>query len=65
VVDKLNVQLQLELQAFVMGGPAIIGRAIGMNHVSRCPERIADHATDVAEMVSFLVKGQGIRHAAA
>jgi len=65
MVDDLNVRIQLELQAFMMLGPAIIGRAIRMNHVSRCLERIADHATNVAEMVIFLVKGKDIRHAAA
>ena len=65
LVDRLNVQIQHELLAFMMGGPAVIGRAIRIKQVSKCLERIADHATNVAEMVIFMVKGKDIRHAAA
>ena len=64
-VDKLNEQIQRELLTFMLGGPAIIGRAIMINQVSKCLERIADHATNVAEMVIFMVQGKDIRHAAA
>ena len=45
-----------------MGDPTTISRAIQINHISKCLERIADHATNVAEMVIFMVKGKDIRH---
>ena len=62
VVDDLNEQIQRELLTFMMGDPSTITRAIKINHVSKCLERIADHATNVAEMVIFMVKGKDIRH---
>jgi len=61
-VDDLNEQIQRELLTFMMGDPSTITRAIKINHVSKCLERIADHATNVAEMVIFMVKGKDIRH---
>lgn len=62
VVDELNEQIQRELLTFMMGDPSTISRAIKINHISKCLERIADHATNVAEMVIFMVKGKDIRH---
>ena len=62
VVDDLNEQIQRELLTFMMADPKTISRAIKINHVSKCLERIADHATNVAEMVIFMVKGKDIRH---
>ena len=61
-VDDLNDQIQRELLTFMMGAPETISRAIKINYVSKCIERIADHATNVAEMVIFMVKGKDIRH---
>ena len=61
-VDDLNEQIQRELLTFMMGDPSTISRAMKINHISKCLERIADHATNVAEMVIFMVKGKDIRH---
>jgi len=61
-VDDLNDQIQRELLTFMMGNPATIARAMKVNHISKCLERIADHATNVAEMVIFMIKGKDIRH---
>ncbi|MFZ3207250.1 MAG: phosphate signaling complex protein PhoU [Geobacteraceae bacterium] len=61
-VDDLNEQIQRELFTFMMENPETISRAIKINYISKCLERIADHATNVAEMVIFMVKGKDIRH---
>jgi phosphate transport system protein len=61
-VDDLNEQIQRELLTFMMEDPETISRAIKINYISKCLERIADHTTNVAEMVIFMVKGKDIRH---
>ncbi len=61
-VDDLNDQIQRELLTFMIADPSSITRAIKINHISKCLERIADHATNVAEMVIFMIKGKDIRH---
>lgn len=64
-VDGLNDQIQRELLVFMMSDPSTISRAIKVNYISKCLERVADHATNVAEMVIFMVKGKDIRHTVA
>ncbi len=61
-VDALKRQVFRELLTFMMEDPRTIARAIGLLLVSRHLERIADHATNIAEMVVFLVEGRNIRH---
>lgn len=61
-VDELNEQLQRELLTFMMEDPATIGRAMRITSVSKLLERIADHATNIAEMVIFMVEGRDVRH---
>jgi phosphate transport system protein len=61
-VDDLNVQIQRELLTFMIEDPKTITRSIKLNYISKSLERIADHATNVAEMVIFMVKGKDIRH---
>jgi phosphate transport system protein len=64
-VDNQNDQIQRELLVFMMSDPTTISRAIKVNYISKCLERVADHATNVAEMVIFMVKGKDIRHTVA
>jgi phosphate transport system protein len=61
-VDELNEQIQRELLTFMIEDASAISRSLKINHISKCLERIADHATNVAEMVIFMVKGKDIRH---
>ncbi len=61
-VDKLNAQIFRELLACMVEDPQTIGRAMRVLFVSKYLERIADHATNIAEMVIFMVKGKSIRH---
>jgi phosphate transport system protein len=62
IVDDMNVQLQRELLTYMMEDPHAISRAIRLNYISKCLERVADHATNIAEMVIFLLKGEDVRH---
>lgn len=61
-IDDLNIQLQRELLTYMMEDPTAINRALKLIYISKYLERIADHATNIAEMVIFMVKGQDIRH---
>jgi len=64
IVDQLNQQINRELLTYMMADPGTITRAIRVTAVAKCLERIADHATNVAEMVIFMVKGKDVRHMA-
>ena len=61
-VDDLNRQVYREIISYMIEDPQTISRAIGISAVSKYLERIADHATNIAEMVIFMVKGKSIRH---
>ena len=61
-VDKLNGQIFRELLSFMIEDPHTITRAMRILFVSKYLERIADHATNIAEMVIYMVKGKSIRH---
>jgi phosphate transport system protein len=62
VVDQIADQLLRELLTFMMEDPHTISRAVRLTFVSKYIERVADHATNIAEMVIFMVKGKSIRH---
>jgi phosphate transport system protein len=61
-VDELTSQIFRELLSFMIEDPQTIRRAIRITFVAKYIERIADHATNVAEMVVYLVEGKIIRH---
>jgi phosphate transport system protein len=61
-VDALTDQLLRELLTFMMEDPHTISRALRLIFVSKYLERLADHATNIGEMVIFMVKGKSIRH---
>jgi len=61
-IDELNGQLFRELLSYMMEQPASVTRAIRLLFVAKYLERIADHATNIAEMVVYMVKGKSIRH---
>jgi phosphate transport system protein len=61
-VDQLNSQIFREVVTFMIEDPHTVNRAIKISSVSKYLERIADHATNIAEMVIFMVKGKSIRH---
>ncbi len=61
-IDQLNEQIFRELLTFMMEDPSTITRALRVIFVSKSLERIADHATNIAEMVVFMIKGKVIKH---
>ncbi len=61
-VDNLTGQLFRELLSFMIENPQTISRAIRLTFVGKYIERIADHATNVAELVVYMVEGKIIRH---
>lgn len=61
-VDNLNVQIFRELLTFMVEDSHTISRAVRISYISKYLERVADHATNIAEMVVYLVEGKIIRH---
>ena len=61
-VDQLNGQIFRELLSYMAEDPHTINRGARILFVSKNLERIADHASNIAEMVVFMVKGKTIRH---
>ena len=61
-VDALNKQLHRELARHMAEKPETITRCLNLMVISKSIERIADHATNIAEEVVFLYEGTDIRH---
>ncbi len=62
LVDGLNDQVFRELLTYMISDPKTITRAVHLMIVCRCLERIADHATNIAEDVIFMVDALVIKH---
>ena len=63
-VDAYYAQLFPELVAHMMADPQVVYRATRVQSIGKYLERIADHATNIAEDVIFMVLGKDIRHRA-
>lgn len=61
-VDNLDDQIFRELLTYMLQDSKAITRAINLVLVSRHLERVADHATNIAENVIYLVQGKTIKH---
>src|SRR4030042_4489000 len=61
-VDDLTVRNFEELLSFMVQDPKIIPLAIKRTYIAKYLERIADHATNIAEMIIYMCKGKMIRH---
>ncbi len=60
--DELRDGIFRVLLTHMMADPGVIERALALILVSRCLERVADHATNIAEEVIFAVEGRVVRH---
>jgi phosphate transport system protein len=61
-VDGLYHQLFRELLTYMIEDPRTVTRALHLLLISRNLERIADHATNIAEDVIYYVEGRDVRH---
>lgn len=61
-VDALNVELIQELKRDMSRDPSFVDPGMHMFSCVRHIERVADHATNIAEDVVYLIEGEIIRH---
>lgn len=61
-VDELYHSIFRELVELMTSEPTATARSMSVLFVAKHLERIADHATNVAEMVIFFVEGRDVRH---
>ncbi len=62
-VNALNKQINYQLATHMIEDRSTVMRCLNLIVVSKCLERIADHAKNVAEEVVYLCEAQDIRHA--
>jgi len=60
-VDNLRDQVFRELLTYMMADTGTIPRALNLILISRNLERIADHATNIAEDVIYIIRGEDVR----
>jgi len=61
-VDQINRQLYRELTSYMIERPDTTSRALELMFISKSIERIADHASNIAEEMIYLAKGEDVRH---
>jgi phosphate transport system protein len=61
-VDSIRDGIYSELMATMRRDPALVDAAVHLMFIARNLERIADHATNIAEDVIYLVRGIDVRH---
>jgi phosphate transport system protein len=61
-VDDLTVNNFRELLSFMIQDPQHIPVAVKRTYIAKYLERIADHATNICEMIIYMCKGKMIRH---
>jgi len=62
LIDGLYKQLFRELLTYMLEDPKAVTRSLHLLLIARNLERIADHATNIAEDVIYYVDGRDIRH---
>jgi phosphate transport system protein len=63
-VDAINRQFYRELSGYMVENPSNISRCLNLMTVSKSLERVADHATNIAQEVVYLCEARDIRHEA-
>jgi phosphate transport system protein len=62
IADRMNQEVFVAMDKTMHESPEIIRQALDTVIIARNLERIADHATNIAEDVIFWVKGTDVRH---
>jgi len=62
IVDHMNRQMYLKVQEAILKNPEQITPLIHLLSASRHLERIADHTTNIAEDVIYMIEGRIVRH---
>lgn len=62
MVDAYYGQIFRELLTYMMADAKAINRGVKIQSIAKYIERMGDHATNLAEMVVFMVRGKDIRH---
>lgn len=62
IVDELNREIIQTITEMMSKSPDLIETALHLFSASRHVERVADHATNIAEDVVYLVEGEIVRH---
>ena len=63
-MDNLRNKITKQMMELMKSDPGSVERAVDYILIARRLERIADHATNIAEDVIFMVKGEDVRHRA-
>jgi phosphate transport system protein len=63
-VDAMNRRFYRELSSYMVENPPATPRCLNLMTVSKCLERVADHATNIAQQVVYLCEARDIRHEA-
>jgi phosphate transport system protein len=61
-VDAHYAQMFPQLMSQMMSNPSLVTRCTRLLSLGKYIERIGDHATNIAEMVVFMVRGEDVRH---
>lgn len=61
-VDRINHEVEQAMRAKMASSPELIRQALDAMLIARNLERVADHATNIAEDVIFWVRGADVRH---
>jgi len=61
-VDEMYHSLYREILTYMLENPPGISGYIILSNISKNLERIGDHATNICEMVIYMIRGHDIRH---
>jgi phosphate transport system protein len=61
-IDAWSARLLAEAQSVMSSQPGTVARGLATIFFTKHVERMADHTTNVAEMVIYLIRGQDVRH---